>query len=39
VVRRFLDRAGSFECVQDPRIRSGTADATAALDRALREAA
>ena len=39
VVRRFLGRLGSFECVQDPRIRSGTADATSALDRALREAA
>jgi uncharacterized protein (TIGR00661 family) len=39
VVRRFLDRVDSFGCVQDPRIRTGTDDATAALDRALREAA
>jgi uncharacterized protein (TIGR00661 family) len=39
VVGRFVDRVGSFANVQDTRIRSGTADAKAALDRALAEAA
>jgi uncharacterized protein (TIGR00661 family) len=39
VVGRFVDRVGSFDNVQDARIRSGTADAKVALDRALAEAA
>lgn len=39
VVQRFLSRIDDFERVQDPRIRSGTSDATRALDRALQEAA
>jgi uncharacterized protein (TIGR00661 family) len=41
VVRTFLERVDgdSFRCMQDPRIRTGTSDAAAALDRALQEAA
>ena len=39
VVLRFLDREGAFANVLDPRIRRGTADAVAALDRALAAAA
>ncbi len=39
VVRRFLDREGSFVKPPDERIRRGTADARDALDRALAEAA
>ncbi len=38
-VARFIDRADSFRRVHDARIKSGTADAKAALDRALAEAA
>ena len=39
VVRSFLDRGESFGSTADPRIKSGTADAASALDRALLEAA
>jgi uncharacterized protein (TIGR00661 family) len=39
VVTRFVDRLGSFDSVQDTRIRTGTVDAKRALDRALEEAA
>jgi len=39
VVGRFLARADAFAHEPDPRIRSGTDDAAAALDRALARAA
>jgi len=38
-VARFVDRLGAYRKVEDSRIRRGTADAKAALDRAIEAAA
>jgi len=38
-VARFVDRLDAYRNVEDARIRRGTADAKAALDRAIEAAA